>query len=203
MIRHVSFSRTKPGAPFARELGARSWPLLVRTGTALPVLLLAGLAGCAAPVQTSFPPSCPHVAILPETADLSLYRPSGRDLTDMVLDGRITGVGGDCTREDPHTLTVTARASMQLTRGPAARGRLAPVPIFFAITENGQLLYRQIYNVMPQFAANSDSLTLTTDDVTLPGLPISPGKPGSAYDLWIGFELTPQGIAYNRSRLQR
>ncbi|MCL2427947.1 MAG: hypothetical protein FWD12_01785 [Alphaproteobacteria bacterium] len=189
MIRLVSFSR--------------AWPVLVRAGTALPIVLLACLAGCGDSSPTTFAPSCPRVGILPEAADLSLYRPGGGDLTDMVLDGRITGVVGDCRREDPRTLSVTARATIQLTRGPAARGRLAPVPIFFAITGNGRLLYRQTYNVMAQFAANSDTLTLTTDKVTLPGLPIGPGVPGSAYELWIGFLLTPEGIAYNRARLAR
>lgn len=191
MIRHVSFFRALSRRP--RD----------RAAHLLAVALLASLGGCATPVQTTFPPSCPHVAILPESADLSRYRPGGQDLTDMVLDGRITGVGGACTREDPRTLTVTAHATMQLTRGPAARGRLGAIPIFFAITANGQLLYRQIYNVMPQFAANSDALTLTTDDVTLPGLPISPTTPGAAYNLWIGFELSPAEIAYNRARAPR
>lgn len=173
------------------------WPMFVGLLSAIATASLAGCGG--APVTTTFPPACPHAGILADAADITRYRPGGRDLTDLVLDGRITSVSGDCTREDRRTLIVTARATLQLTRGPAARGPIEPVPVFVAVSENGRLLDRQAYNVVPSFPGNSDTLTATTDDVTLK-LPISPEKPGSAYDLVVGFQLTPDELAINRRR---
>jgi hypothetical protein len=159
----------------------------------------AALAGCARAVSNQFPPACPHAGILADAADITRFRPGGHDLTDMVLDGRITGVGGDCTREDGRTLKVTVHASVQLTRGPAAKGPVEDVPFFVAVSENGQLLDKQVYRIAPAFPRNSDTLSITTDDVSLT-LPVSPDKPGSAYDLVVGFQLTPDELATNRRR---
>jgi hypothetical protein len=175
----------------------------------LVATVLAALAGCSAPVTSTFPPDCPHAGVLADASDLTRYRPvgseagrpstGGRDLTDMVLDGQITGVSGACTRAARRELDVTVSVSMRLTRGPAARGPVGDVPFFVAVTENGQVLDKQIYHVAPGFAANADTVRLTSDAVSL-NLPISPDKPGSAYDLVVGFQLTPDEVALNRRR---
>jgi hypothetical protein len=171
--------------------------------------LLTVLAGCAGPVTTTFPPDCPHAGVLADAADLTRYRAigqqaggtgtAGHDLTDMVLDGQITGVAGACSRASRRELDVTVAVSMRLTRGPAARGAVGDVPFFVAVTENGQVLDKQIYHVAPGFTANTDTVRLTSDTVSL-NLPISPDKPGSAYDLVVGFQLTPDEVALNRRR---
>lgn len=170
------------------------------------VALLATLAGCGAPLTKTFPPECPHAGVLADAADLTRYRSAGQqagatghDLTDMVLDGQITGVSGDCTRASRRELDVSVVVSMRLTRGPAARGPVRDVPFFVAVTENGQMLDKQIYHVVPDFAANADTVRLTSDPVNL-SLPINVDKPGSAYDLVVGFQLTPDEVALNRRR---
>jgi hypothetical protein len=133
--------------PFVR--GARRIAPLLLVAT-----FLAALAGCSAPVTSTFPPDCPHAGVLADASDLTRYRPvgseaggpstGGRDLTDMVLDGQITGVSGACTRAARRELDVTVSVSMRLTRGPAARGPVGDVPFFVAVTENGQVLDKQI-----------------------------------------------------------
>jgi len=169
-------------------------------------VLLAMLAGCGAPLTSTFPPECPRAGVLADAADLTRYRSAGqqagatgRDLTDMVLDGQITGVSGDCTRASRRELDVSVAVSMRLTRGPAARGPVGTVPFFVAVTRNGQVLDKQIYHVAPDFAANSDTVRLTSDPVTLT-LPISVEKTGSAYNLVVGFQLSPDEVALNRRR---
>src|SRR6187397_768886 len=86
---------TKPATPLSR--------LLWRGSAILFAPLLAGLAGCGGGDLNAFPPACPRAAILGDAADLTRYRPEhagqgGQDLTDMVFDGRITGVSGKCVR---------------------------------------------------------------------------------------------------------
>lgn len=187
-------------------------PLLPSAWRIAPAALLAVLAGCGAPLTNTFPPECPHAGVLADAADLTRYRPAGQgagapgaaghDLTDMVLDGQITGVSGDCTRASRRELDVSVTVSMRLTRGPAARGPVGDVPFFVAVTENGQVLDKQIFHVGPDFAANADTVRLTTDPVSL-NLPVSAEKPGSAYDLVVGFQLTPDEVALNRRRGHR
>jgi hypothetical protein len=171
--------------------------------------LLATLAGCGSPLTSTFPPDCPHAGVLADAADLTRYRAvgqeagapgtAGHDLTDMVLDGQITGVSGDCTRASRRELDVGVAVSMRLTRGPAARGPVSDVPFFVAVTEGGKVLDKQIYHIAPGFAANADTVRLTSDPVSL-NLPISVDKPGSAYDLVVGFQLSPDEVALNRRR---
>ncbi len=190
----VVFTVSNPAPPPAP---ARS---RARTLGAALLLVASLLAGCRGGTPTAtFPPACPGAGILADAADLTRYRSGGQDLTDMVLDGRITGVSGNCTRSDKDHLAVTLMVSMQLTRGPAARGATPPVPFFVAVSEGGRVLDKQVYRIVPGFAANADTIRLTSDPVTLE-LPVGPDKRGSAYDVVAGFQLTPEELALNRRR---
>lgn len=181
-------------------LPARARPLSSASRVMAVLGACAALAGCGGVVSDIFPPACPHAGILADAADLTRYRhgTSGHDLTDMVLDGRITGVAGTCSRNG-RLVDVTVAVSMQLSRGPAAgRGR-AEVPFFVAVTRNGDVLDKQIYRVIPGFAPNADSTRLTSDPVILT-LPTSSSQPSSGFDVVVGFQLTPEEVAFNRRR---
>jgi len=183
------------------------WRLLCRGWAILLIPLLAGLAGCGGGDLNAFPPACPRAAILGDTADLTRYRPDragqgGQDLTDMVFDGRITGVSGKCVRGEEDTLNVTATIDMELMRGPAMVGRSGEVPFFVAVTEGQRVLEKRVFRIKAEFPANTDRLRLTSEPVNLV-LPIEPGKSGAAYDLLVGFQLSPDELALNRRRGQR
>ena len=117
----------------------------------------------------------------------------------MVIDGHITGVSGTCTRADRHHLEVMVTTALRLVRGPAAHGDIGSIPIFLAVSQDGRMLDKQIYQVVPDFPRNADTLRLTTDPVRLV-LPIGPDKPGSIYDVVVGFQLTANEVALNRQR---
>ena len=196
--------RSKSSFPMTERATPR-FRLPCPASLALLIPLLAGLAGCGGGGDlNAFPPACPRGAILGDTADLTRYRPAdagqgGQDLTDMVLDGRITSVSARCVRGDEGTSEVTATVDMELMRGPAMRGRLAEVPFFVAVTEGQRILNKQVFRVKAQFPANTDRLRLTSDPVNLT-LPVEPGKSGAAYDLLVGFQLGPDELALNRRR---
>jgi hypothetical protein len=166
------------------------------------LLTTAALAACSSPkdVQTSFAPRCPRAQILADAADLTRYRTAtSHDLTDMVLDGRITGVQGQCARGDDGQLNTTIRAGVSLTRGPAARGRDAMAPMFVAVVRNGEVLDKAIFRLEAQFPSNTDSLQLVSNDVNLT-LPVGPKLSGPDYSVYVGFQLTPDELAANRKR---
>ncbi len=166
---------------------------------AVLTLLLAGLAGCGGTVSDKFPPACPRAGVLADAADLTRYRGGGHDLTDLVLDARITGVSGDCTRADRRQLDVTVTVGMQVVRGPAAAGQPLEVPFFVAVSQGGAVLDKQVYRLSPGFGPNADTVRLTSDPVTI-SLPIGPDRLGSAYDVVVGFQLTQDELATNRHR---
>jgi len=172
--------------------GAAAW------ASAAGLLLLAGCAD----TTGQFAPSCPSVAILRDAADLTRYRGAGRDLTDAVLDGRITGVNGSCKRDGADTVVTTVQVGIDLTRGPAAPGREATVGYFVAVLDGERILDKQVFQLRAVFPANTDRLRLSGGDVEL-RLPVTPKKTAAAYRIQVGFQLLPVELEVNRKRGQR
>lgn len=165
---------------------------------------LLSLSGCGGAVQTTFPPTCPHTVILSDAADVTRFRRTasgtpGRDLTDMVLDGKIVTISGSCSRGDNDALKAELTIGIDLTRGPAARGRNDVVPIFVAVTQGQTILDRRVFQIPVGFPPNIDTLRLGSDALTL-ALPAGAAKQGSSYDVFVGFLLTPMELAENRKR---
>ena len=119
----------------------------------------------------------------------------------MVVDGRITGLaqGSKCTYVDAEHVLVTIAVDMDLTRGPAMQGRAADVTYFVSVAKGETILDKRDYTLRVEFNRNADKLRLTGEQIDL-NLP-TPGKVTAAgYDIRVGFQLTPQELAFNRRR---
>jgi hypothetical protein len=169
----------------------------------LVVTLLPLLADCG-PARDQFAPPCPRPAILGDTADIYLYRAgsapgSARDLTDLVLHGRVVGVNGSCKPGDSKKQLVTSfKVGFELSRGPAMQGRVAQVPVFIAVTDGDAILDKQVHLMRVEFPANVDRVVQGTGEADLV-LPIAPSKSGAAYGIIVGFQLTPDQLSLNRA----
>lgn len=166
---------------------------------AIPLL---ALAHCGGGTDDAFAPACPGAAIVRDAADLSRYRGDGRDLTDAVLEGRITGLSGACKRDGADTVVTTVQVGIDLTRGPAATGRAADLAYFVAVLEGERILDKQVFTLRAEFPPNADRLRLSGDDVEL-RLPVRANKTAVAYRIQVGFQLTPAELEYNRQRGRR
>ncbi len=156
------------------------------------------VAGCAG--DEKFPPDCrANVALAPGAADLSLYRPGGRDLTDLELEARISAVSAACLVKDPNTVSTKIRVDFTLARGPAAAGRNAQLRYFVAVTDGGRVLDEQDYALRVSFPPNIETVVVKGDEITLL-LPVSPQKSAGAYTIYTSFRLTPEQLAVNRAR---
>lgn len=161
-----------------------------------PALL--GLASCGPPDPDRFAPPCPQPSIPRDFSDLHRYRGAGRDLTDSVLEGRISGVNGSCARDGARIVAVTVSVALELTRGPAATGRTADVAYFVAVSEGeGRILDKQTFRLRAEFAPNADRVRLAGDEVEL-RLPVTPERTAAAYRVSVGFELAPAELEVNR-----
>lgn len=165
---------------------------------ALPAVLASvlALAGCGTSKQDAFPPPCPSVRILPGAGDLTRSPSGGRDLTDVALQGRITGVSGDCKLSGRDTEQVDVSIQAALTRGPAG-APVAQVPYFVAVSEGDRILNKQVMTATARFGDNGDRVQLTLGPTELQ-LSVSAGKSAAAYTVWVGFQLTPDELAHNR-----
>ncbi len=165
---------------------------------AVVTTMLASLAGCG-PGPNQFAPACPGAALLPQASDVSHYRPSGQgsghDLTDLILQTRITAIDGQCEPgKDSHTLNATVKVTLELTRGPAATSRVADVPYFVAVSDGDRILDKHVFSNRVAFPPSVDRVFLTSDPVTM-WLPVSATKSGAAYTVWAGLQLTPAEMA--------
>ncbi len=168
----------------------------------LPVLGAFVAAGCLAgcgPDLPAFAPACPHTAILSDAADLTAFRAAGTDLTDMVVDGRITGLNGKCSLDDLTHLRTVLNVNLEVIRGPAATGRQQPVSYFVSVSRGDTILAKQDYRLNVDFPRNSDRLRLTGEQIDLV-VPVDDKLTGAAYSVLVGFQLTPTELAFNRRR---
>ena len=191
-------------SPIARHAplpsGARRAPSRMRQRrAAAATALLAALALSACDSSTTLLPNCPRTGILSDAADLTRFRPAGTDLTDMVVDGRITGLSGKCSLEDPTHLHTVISVSMDLTRGPAAKGRDAEVTYFVSVAHGDQILDKRDYTLAVSFDGNSNQLRLAGDQIDF-SLPVNDKVKGSDYRILVGYQLTPEELAFNRKR---
>jgi hypothetical protein len=186
-------------------------PRLPNLGWASRAALIAALLsllGSCGPARNQFAPACPRPAFLADAADLVIYRqssaPAGaRDLTDLVLQGRIAGVYGNCHEGDRKNQLATAvNVGVELIRGPAMQARETDVPVFIAVTEGDTILDKRVYQMHVVFPSNVDRVTLGTGDVDVV-LPVSATKSGAAYTILAGFQLTQDQLMQNRRQRGR
>lgn len=153
-----------------------------------------------APALQALRPDCPTTAVLADAADLRRYRtPDSQDLSDLVLDARITGLAGACAFADRRrSVQVTLSLSMNATRGPAAGDRSITIPYFVAVTDaENRILDKAVYTVAASFPANRSRVRMTGEEVTLT-LPITAERPPASYTVVVGFQLTETELALNR-----
>jgi hypothetical protein len=163
-----------------------------------PMLLAAIVSSCGSS-QPQFAPACPSLGLLSDAADITRFREGGRDLTDMVVDGRITAIPADCKRGEKNTVRASLRVTMDLTRGPAATQRTMAGVFFVAAMEGDQVLDEQNYTINVEFPPNVDRVSATSDPIDL-DFPVTPTKSAAAYKIYVGFRLTPEELAYTRRR---
>ena len=179
-------------------MNGRAWAawrraLLLAAATAL-------LAGCSAFGEKEQSP-CPDVSVLSEASTFTQFRPgTGRDVTDIVLQGELTGFKGSCKYErKERRLTVTLQVQMVFTRGPAAPDRNARAAYFVAIPGFYPAAQaKQVFGVSFAFPAAADHVRISDNEVDIV-LPIKdPTKGLEKYAVYLGFQLDPDELEYNR-----
>jgi hypothetical protein len=188
---------TVGSAPILRAPGFRA--LVSRA--LVPALAALALAGCSLSDDPNrFAPACPATAILSDAADITRTDGHGRDITDTIVDGRITGLKGDCRdSDDRKTLDASVRVGMDVSRGPAAAGRSEQVPYFVAVSRDGRILDKRVMTLDVAFPPNIDRVHIEGEPVSL-AFPTPRGVTGTAYRIIVGFQLTPDQLAVNRAR---
>ncbi len=167
---------------------------------ALATTLLA--AGCDQTKRQ--PPPCPAIIVVGETAELTQFRPGpGRDLTDVVAEGRIDRFDGFCETDRKRDGTGEVKVELQIfvvvARGPANTTRTASYEYFVAVADKSErILAKQTFSAEVAFEGNRNRLTAF--ETLEQKIPLTVNQDGGAFTVYVGFQLTTDQLAYNRAK---
>jgi hypothetical protein len=168
-------------------------------GVAAAAALLAGCGGG----ETAFAPPCPDVVIVQELAEVTKFRPGeGRDLTDVVLEGRVATFRGFCETDiddgKPVEVTVELQLVFDVSRGPANTDRKGSFRYFVALNDSADKpVQKHIFDAEVEFAGNRNRIA-PFEELTLT-VPLREGENGADYTVYVGFQLTSDELVYNRN----
>lgn len=160
------------------------------------MLAAAVLSGCGSG-EMEFAPACPQLSLLAEGADLIRFQGQGRDITDRVLQARITGVDAACRsgRNGEVVALLTVRAT--LTRGLAAQGRQVQVPYFVAVLDGETIVDRQAFVLQGTFPATGGTVAVAGQELAL-RFPGTATRGAENYRIIVSLQLTEEELAHSR-----
>ena len=141
---------------------------------------------------------CPRVEILEHADRLTQFAAGpGRDLTDVVLRGRIAGFAGECEVEE-NSVSVQLVLEFALDRGPANRDGKGGFSHFVAIQEfHPAAAGKRVFPVEIAFETGR-SRALFRDTVAI-DIPLDGKRGARDFNIFIGFQLDRAQLEYNRS----
>jgi hypothetical protein len=165
----------------------------------LAVLAAAALAGCGLFEKDRRTAACPRFLILGGAEEVTKFRPgAGRDPTDVAFRATVSDFNGTC-EYDADKVRVKLYVVFDLVRGPANAARAANFEYFIALPQfHPQPAGKRIFTVNARFegelqrVAYRDAIDLT--------IPVKEKEVGADYEVYLGFQLTPEEAEYNRSR---
>jgi hypothetical protein len=171
------------------------------------VILLAGaallLAGCGVFSKSEKrEAACPRGVIPADSAKVTRFRDGpGRDLTDVVSEGEILDILVQC-KYDKQAVNVDLQVAVGSTRGPADRSKVTEYDYFVAVVDPEQnILAKQPFHVRFEFKDNQTKLGSIEE--LEPHLPLKDVMKAPDYQIMIGFQLTPEELAWNREQRAR
>tara|TARA_B100000315_G_scaffold233025_1_gene245839 strand:+ start:8056 stop:8640 length:585 start_codon:yes stop_codon:yes gene_type:complete len=150
-------------------------------------------------------PACPKVQLLKDTDIITAYRAGpGRDITDIRFEAELRGFTGECEyigeKGVYSKVNVTIKVGFDITRGPAEKSRATNVSYFVAMPEfYPRPQGRKVFTTRVNFPENRNSMRVIDEAVEV-SIPITKSRPGPGSKIYIGFQLTPEQIKFNREK---
>ena len=118
----------------------------------------------------------------------------------MVFTGEIQGVRGFCRYVGTNPITMEIEIDFAFGKGPKATASSRTYPVFVTVTRRDRsVLAKEKFDIQVAWPAGSDVVRYTE---TIPGIVIPRANEtisGSNFEVIVGFDLTPEQLAYNRS----
>ena len=165
-------------------------------GAALAAL---ALAACFGGGDKQDPPRCPRASIVADAATVTFFRDGqGRDLTDVLGQGEIDRVLAQC-EFSRRSIDIDLQIAIGGARGPAERTGRIEFEYFVAIVDaDRNIAAKQNFKVELRFTGGRDRIGIV--EQVYPRIPITERTRTLDYEILIGFQLTPDQMAWNQRR---
>jgi hypothetical protein len=169
----------------------------------LPAALLAALAACGPSTteRVTAAQLCPKALRVQDAATLTRFQPGrGRDATDTIVQASMSDIAIACgVGRDRVDLDIVFE--IRVAEGPAlvrvAPDRKVALEYFVAIIDpQRQVVARRAFNADFQFSGNRTKLA--SKEELSQRIPLSAPGTGGAYQIAVGFVMTPAEVEFNR-----
>jgi hypothetical protein len=171
---------------------------LVRRAAALAVAAAAAsLAGCTWFGSTREGLTCPPVIPAPNADTIAVFGPGGHDAKDVLVGGKFYKIDSICAREK-QGVVINAEITFYAQR-VVIETKSVTFPYFVALVDPQQrVLSEESFQVALPFPAAEYYRESTPEKISI-HLPVTDRADASAFTVVVGFQLTPDQIAFNRS----
>ncbi len=158
------------------------------------------LAGCSLVEPPKPPPPCPRIAAVADAAKLTRFAGESRDLTDVLYEAEIIDFVGSCAYDD-EGVDVATRVRFIASRGPADQAHRADFRYFVAVaTRDKRIIGRQVFDSAIEFPGNQTRAGVVEE--LEQRIPLDAEGTGENYIIYVGFELSPDEVEFNRRQRQ-
>ena len=142
---------------------------------------------------------CPAAAVLADTASETVFRGNApQDPSGAAYTATIGGVKSDCIFDQQQGQTFSSfDIAFRAVRAPSPDAARYNLPYFVTLNSAGRVLSKKMYNVSLEFAPGA---AVATADISLGRTTVNleRGLLPTDYQFLVGFQLTPEQLAYNR-----
>jgi hypothetical protein len=172
--------------------------ILARAAALLPIA--GALTGCSLFESQYADVKCPTVGIIGELSAVSRFDGHGTGFPNLAYRASLGDLKTECKVNDEGAhMTITIATLAEI--GPVATSRSAEFPYFIAITDpDDKILTKRVFSNAIDFKgsqARAGARDVDTETIPMP-------EPADApkYHVIIGFQLTEEELAFNRSQLK-
>jgi hypothetical protein len=142
---------------------------------------------------------CPYVKVLYDAARYVELKDNKETASAVGYTGEIQGLSSGCSYKADQPISVQMEILFALGKGPEAPGSQHTYRYWVAVTDrNNDVIAKEYFTLPVTFPAGSDR-ALITDKIKGIVIPrIRPTVSGSNFEVLIGFDVTPEMVAFNR-----
>jgi len=157
---------------------------------------MAVLAGCSSSKPNAGNP-CPSIVAAPAADSIFLFRPGGHERKDVIIAAKVYQLNVACTREKTG-FAVDAEIEFYAER-VSNLVQDTTLPYFVALVDPAQhVLLERAFTVPIQFLPGEGFRRTYPEKITI-DLPVRDRASATGYAVVVGFQLTPDQLAFNRS----